>query len=507
MNQLSIFFASIFILGTFFALSAQNSPLEWIVPLKEGISVAGKPSEAGIGYKQNGKIKFANTGAGARELPYDSISYLNADVWMVWKERFQGVYSASKGEMLPPVYQHVYPGEDGGWAYTVRKYGMNAVVDDANKLVLPWREWEYIGLNPLSDTILEYIDKKGYNFTNMGYVTRTGTKIPLEQKEQYLNGVINRLAADKYVFYQNTGGKMLRDTFSAATEFTEDIAVVQKGGLYGYLRRNGSWLIAPRFQAATPFNPAGLAAAKEKGRFGILKMDNTWAVQPRFEDLKILAPGLFQFSEGLKTGLIDIKGKILLPPATYAPILASGTESFGVKVADTIQIYNYEGKLLPISGATGYEGNGNYFQVKQQKTSDKGRKSEVSGIAKGSDGAWLVPPVFGGRVVFSKYFIAIEAKTTTTETVAGVKIEPGQWGKYLVFNRNGKLLSPVPLAIPYNIGSEPFISFTLDKKMGLLSAEGNVTPADYDQILSLGNGWISLKKEKMIGFAKWKSGM
>ncbi|MBK8045346.1 MAG: WG repeat-containing protein [Haliscomenobacter sp.] len=503
MNQL-LLFVLVFFLSNFLELNAQNNLVEWVVPLKKEFSVVGKPSPDQYNFRENGKLYMALPAAKPVELPYDSIEYVHEDIWMVWKNSLQGVFSDKKGELLPPVYHEVFPGNPGGWAYVVSKYGMLAVVNDKNELIVPWSTLRFIALNPLNDTILEYIGNKGARFPKLGTVTRKGEIIPHEQTDQYLDRIFREVSAGKIVYYCKKGGKLSRDTFASATDFINDIAVVQKGGLFGYLKRDGSWLIPPRFQAASPFHANGVAAAKEKDRYGILKTDGTWLVQPRFDALQNATLKIFQYKEGEKTGLLDFKGNVILPAGAYPSFQIHGSESFGVKVADTIQVYNYQGKLLPIPGVVFYQGNGNYFQIKQRRMGSNGRISEWSGIAFASTGEWFIPPVISGMVNIGNHFIAVEAKVDGLDSLAGIKIEGKQGGKFLIFNRAGKVLTPVPVEMVTRIAIQSFLVYAVNKKSGLLLPAGEALPAEYDEIRYIGNNWVALKKEGMTGLIRLK---
>jgi len=73
--------------------------------------------------------------------------------------------------------------------------------------------------------------------------------------------------------------------WTGAREFSEGLAPVKDrtSGLWGYIDRQGQWVIAPQFDAAYSFSD-GLAGVNLGGKRGFLAPDGSFAVAPQFVD-------------------------------------------------------------------------------------------------------------------------------------------------------------------------------------------------------------------------------
>jgi WG containing repeat len=501
MEQRFLLFA-FFLALTPLALPAQK--LAWIINPEEGLRPMGKPSSSGLAFVEKNILKLANEKGERQPISFDSISNLGGGWWEVWKSGLKGLWTPEKGSVIPCVYDYVQPVliQSDCWAFAVSKYGMKAVVNDRNRLILPWRSESYSGYAFINDTLLEYISKKGYNFTNMGYTSRSGTEVKEQMALAQKKGHLKRIAADKYAFSTVEKGKILRDTFAAASEFVDDIAIVKKDSLFGYLRRDGSWLVKPAFQVLSPFDRGGRAVAKQKGKFGIFNRKGAWVAAARFETLKPLNGVLYEYKEAQKTGLIDSLGNILLPAGNYQTLLTAGTGSFGVRIADSILVYNYAGKPLPLPGVRTYVPGGDLFLVGIRKRASGGVGPELKGVAYSASGDWLLFPVFAGLLNLYDCFILAETHTVAGSTIAG--IEKNIPGKYMVFNRKGVSLLPEVLDEAPKIGKEPYFVFKVKNKFGLATTEGVFLEPAYDEIILQPEGWVSVRAGLRWGALKWK---
>ncbi|HDI6354056.1 TPA: WG repeat-containing protein, partial [Escherichia coli] len=63
--------------------------------------------------------------------------------------------------------------------------------------------------------------------------------------------------------------------FDHATSFSEGLAVVKKGGKFGYINAEGSLVIDCQYEYATPFKN-GVATVKQNGK--LIQIDKTGAV-------------------------------------------------------------------------------------------------------------------------------------------------------------------------------------------------------------------------------------
>jgi len=501
MPQLLMLFVALILLLPGRVSAQQAGSLEWVMPLSPDAMPMSKPGAERFALREKGGLFIVGPNGKRVAVSGDSINHIGDDMWLLRKGHLQGIYTDGRGEVLPPVYEHIAPActRPDCWAFVVGKYGMGAVVNDRNQIILPWREWEYTGLACLTDTVLEYIDKKGFNFTNMGYVSRSG--MPLTATGNYGKHAprIQKLSADKTVLYYYRNGTEKRDTFTLIEKFTEGLAVAKKDSLFGYLAQDGNWHIRPGFQSAAPFGSSGYAIAKEKGRLGLLRKNGSWAIPPKFDDLQPAGSRLYQFKEGGKTGLADSTGAFVLPPGEYRKILAKGDGSFAVQSGDTLQIFTSTGKLLPIRGVKQYEPAEDLLVARFPG----GKSNTLSGVARADNGQWILPPVLEGQVLVRRHFLIVEALVSADSEHPDLK-SAGLPGKYLIFDRSGKMLLPYPADVQPRTGGEPYIVFQRENKFGMVSAQGIALEPKYDAIDLLPNGWIRVRVGEQWGMLRWR---
>ncbi len=72
--------------------------------------------------------------------------------------------------------------------------------------------------------------------------------------------------------------------FQSVTDFSEGFSVVRVNGLYGYLAKDGKWLIPPMLEEALPFSDGKALILNRKERKGWNFIDKSGKiVYPAFE--------------------------------------------------------------------------------------------------------------------------------------------------------------------------------------------------------------------------------
>jgi hypothetical protein len=97
----------------------------------------------------------------------------------------------------------------------------------------------------------------------------------------------------KYTFIDKTGKVITDQRYDRALAFSEGLAAVGTGGLWGFIDKTGKLVIPPRFQAASDFSD-GLAAVSENGLFGYIDSTGNYVIHPAFK-YQIVGP----FVDGL----------------------------------------------------------------------------------------------------------------------------------------------------------------------------------------------------------------
>ena len=127
-------------------------------------------------------------------------------------------------------------------------------------------------------------------------------------------------------------------------------AISEKGGQWGYINTKGEFVITPQFDAVTEFSD-GYASVSVGGKWGIIDSSGSYVVSPQYGYISRFSKGVavvvnFDVDDdgNDKYGLIDTKGKLLLP-ITYDEIGSSNFDelnSDGLNFDDDIDIFRIE---------------------------------------------------------------------------------------------------------------------------------------------------------------------
>ncbi len=97
----------------------------------------------------------------------------------------------------------------------------------------------------------------------------------------------------------------LNSGYSQRSEF---LLPAKKYGKWGFINKNGDWVISSKFEEAYYFSE-GLAAVKYYGNWGYIDGLGKWIIQPEFRDAKPFKEGLACAMKYKHWGYIDKKGK------------------------------------------------------------------------------------------------------------------------------------------------------------------------------------------------------
>ena len=98
----------------------------------------------------------------------------------------------------------------------------------------------------------------------------------------------------------------------------QELALVRKDGLWGYLNRKGEFAIKPAYQSAKNFSD-GLAAVKIDSKWGFINMKGELAIPANFDDIKYFNSGINWVKKDDVWMYINKKGEesITLSPPFY----------------------------------------------------------------------------------------------------------------------------------------------------------------------------------------------
>ncbi len=109
--------------------------------------------------------------------------------------------------------------------------------------------------------------------------------------------VSDNLAQCKFTFIDKTGRIITRSRFRNARNFSEGVAPVQVGELWGFIDKNASMVIAPKFEDAQPFS-SGLTRIQVHGLYGYAEKTGSIKINPRYKYAEDFSEGFAVVGDG-----------------------------------------------------------------------------------------------------------------------------------------------------------------------------------------------------------------
>ena len=129
----------------------------------------------------------------------------------------------------------------------------------------------------------------------------------------------------QYVLYDAEGNIVLSNMDSVSSKISCGLVAVEKNGKWGYIDEKGNWVIQPLWPYAESFNESGYAVVRFKGdtsKYAIINEVGTYTCTPIECDLlKSITDTTFLIQKGEKKGVVDEKGKFILPYNLYSDII------------------------------------------------------------------------------------------------------------------------------------------------------------------------------------------
>jgi hypothetical protein len=117
----------------------------------------------------------------------------------------------------------------------------------------------------------------------------------------------------KYTFVDSTGRVISDLRFDSALPFSEGLAPVQMGKLWGYLDTSGQLVISPKFEKAEPFSN-GLGLVRSNGLYGYIDRSGIFVIPAKFNRAENFADGLALIgNEETQYSYIDTSGRQAFP--------------------------------------------------------------------------------------------------------------------------------------------------------------------------------------------------
>lgn len=157
--------------------------------------------------------------------------------------------------------------------------------------------------------------------------------------------------------YADTGTSISTSSSDSNTSTNIDLTPKydKKSGLYGYVDKNGNWILKPQFNMAKPFSE-GLAAVAEDSEWsmwGYIKPDGTYAIKPKFTEAYNFKNNFAVVSENMLAATINKEGEYINKTNYY--IAGADTNDYIrahiTNVNSKIDIYNVKYGLITNDGA------------------------------------------------------------------------------------------------------------------------------------------------------------
>ena len=147
-----------------------------------------------------------------------------------------------------------------------------------------------------------------------------GTTTRLEYFAHVLNDALvqkNRFCEQRFGYITRDGDWLVEPRFEDAWAFDRGYAQVRENGVWGVIRKDGSWLAPPDsadFEEWSGFEE-GLAPVVRDGRAGFLDENGNWAIEPRFGGISGFSRGIaMATNDDDLCGYIDKSGVWVIPP-------------------------------------------------------------------------------------------------------------------------------------------------------------------------------------------------
>lgn len=282
----------------------------------------------------------------------------------------------------------------------------------------------------------------------------------------------------KWGYLNNKGVVVILPQFEYATDFADcGLASVKANGKGGYINVNGEFVIPPQFKWAFAFKANGLAHVEKDGEEFYIDIQGNRMPDSTVEEEAGAGLGLRKYRKDGKSGAVNSKGKIVIPPifdevwtqSEGTPILVSLNKKKGyVDLQGNIVIelkYDYK-HAMPFSscGLTTITENDKVGFINQK-------------------GEWILLPQFDFAYFFCEGFCSV--------------ILNKKWG---YVDSSGKLAIPPQFGNGSNFrGGLAIVS--MDKQYGYIDTSGIfVILPQFTDAYFFQNGLAAVKKGRKCGY-------
>lgn len=148
-----------------------------------------------------------------------------------------------------------------------------------------------------------------------GYINKSG-KVKIDFKYPEAGSFNHNVAIVQknkswYVIDQNN--RILTDVYDDISEFSNGLAVVKKGGLFGAIDLNGKEIISSEFESLGDFSE-GKSSFLKNGKYGFIDLQGFPLIPPLFDWVEDFKLGRCRVKVNNKYGVIDTIGDYIIKP-------------------------------------------------------------------------------------------------------------------------------------------------------------------------------------------------
>jgi hypothetical protein len=207
---------------------------------------------------------------------------------------------------------------EGLWS--VCKNGLWGFVDRADNVVV---DFQYLETRPFQDGVA-FVQTS----TDMwGLIDRQGQYIiepsQLDLSSFYLwRGRISDLIAfksgNKWGFMNISGDIQIPAIYDSASDFSDGLACVRNGDLWGYIDTKNNWILTSRFGWAAPFYRGYAAFKSDEGLWGLMDIQGNVVLDAKYERLYRDVQGLTGMCVDGKWGFMDDTFHLVVEPRYHS---------------------------------------------------------------------------------------------------------------------------------------------------------------------------------------------
>lgn len=144
----------------------------------------------------------------------------------------------------------------------------------------------------------------------------------IEDHARFSEGLAAVKKDGKFGFIDKNGTFVIEPQFSIRgtnqiPSFSEGLAPMQKDMKWGFIDKKGNFVIEPQFERVCDFHEGLAAVSKDRKKWGFINKQGVFVIQPQFDytpDSPIFSEGLAALKKNEKWGSINKKGEFVIEP-------------------------------------------------------------------------------------------------------------------------------------------------------------------------------------------------